>query len=180
MNLPPRTKTLISLMLLLAAGSASAHPGHGDTGLVNGLMHPLLGLDHWLAMLGLGVWSRVAGMPAKAFGAVAVSLCVGAFAPLALPAVEPLLATSVLAAGLMGVAAASLPAWLGLGMAAAFALVHGHAHGHEMADAAAAAGAIGMSLVLMALGWLAGRSGAVRKAAPALLTLAGTGMLALA
>jgi urease accessory protein len=147
--------------------------------LTNGLLHPLLGLDHWLAMLGLGLWSRAAGIERKALVTVCIGLAAGAFAPLALPAVEPLLAASVLVAGLMGLGAARLPAGLGLGLAGAFSLVHGQAHGQEMAGFAAAAGAICTSMGLMALGQLAGRSARLRKLAPALVALAGAGMLAI-
>jgi urease accessory protein len=173
-------KHLIPLIVLMSAASAWAHPGHGAEGFVNGLVHPLHGLDHWLAMLGLGLWSCAAGIPRKALATVGVALVAGAFAPLALPAVEPLLAASVLVAGLMGLGAARLPAGLGLGLAAAFSLVHGHAHGQETAGLAAAAGAICMSIGLMTLGWLAGRNARLQKMAPALVTLAGAGMLGLA
>jgi urease accessory protein len=175
MKLSTRWATLI---ILMSAGSAWAHPGHTGAGFAHGLIHPLLGLDHWLAMLGLGLWSCAAGIPRKALAVVCLGLATGAFAPLALPAVEPLLAASVLVAGLMGLGAARLPAGLGLCLAAAFSLVHGHAHGQEMADFAATAGAICMSMGLMALGWLAGRNSRLRSVAPALVALAGAGMLA--
>lgn len=175
-----RMKHLGALILLTCAGGAWAHPGHADAGFANGLLHPLLGLDHWLAMLGLGLWSCAAGIPRRALATVGAALAVGAFGPLALPAVEPLLAASVLVAGLMGLGAARLPAGAGLALAAAFSLVHGHAHGHETAGFTAAAGAICMSLALLGLGWLAGRSTRLRQVAPALVTLAGAGMLAFA
>jgi urease accessory protein len=170
---------LITLIILMSAGSAWAHPGHGAGGFANGLLHPMLGLDHWLAMLGLGLWSCAAGIERKALATVCIALAAGAFAPLALPAVEPLLAASVLVAGLMGLGAARFPAGLGLGLAGAFSLVHGHAHGQEMAGFAAAAGAICTSIALMALGQLAGRNARRRQLAPALVALAGAGMLAI-
>jgi urease accessory protein len=171
-------KRWITLIVLMSAGSAWAHPGHGGTGFLQGLVHPLLGLDHWLAMTGLGIWSRAAGVPRKALATVCAGLALGAFAPMALPAVEPLLAASVLVAGLMGLGAAHLPARLGLVLAGAFSLVHGHAHGQEIVGAGAAAGAICMSMGLMALGLLAARSARLRQRAPALVALAGAGMLA--
>jgi len=173
-------KHFITLILLLSAGSAWAHPGHADGGFTTGLVHPLLGMDHWLAMLGLGIWSAAARLPRAALATVCIGMAAGALAPLALPAVEPLLAASVLVAGLMGLGSTRLPALLGLGLAAAFSFVHGHAHGHEMAGLAAAAGAIATSLALMALGWLAASHARVRTLAPALLALAGAGMLGFA
>lgn len=172
-------KRWITLIVLFSTCSAWAHPGHGETGFTHGLLHPLLGLDHWLAMTGLGMWARAAQLPRKALATVCAFLALGAFVPLALPAVEPLLAASVLVAGLMGLGAARLPAGLGLGLAGAFSLVHGHAHGQEMVGFAAALGAICMSMALMALGCVAGGSARLQKVAPAALALLGAGMLAL-
>lgn len=173
-------KPWIAVMLLTAAGSAWAHPGHGGDSLADGLMHPLVGLDHWMAMLGLGLWSRAAGVPAKALATVGAALFIGVFLQPGMPAVEPLLAASVLAAGLMGVGASRLPAWLGLTLAGAFSLVHGQAHGHELAGAGAALGAIATSMALTGAGWLLGARQLLLRAAPAVVALAGTGLLTLA
>jgi urease accessory protein len=167
-----------TLVLLLATGSALAHDGHAAQGFASGVMHPLLGLDHWMAMAGLGLWSRAAGMPLRALFIVALGLALGAFVQPALPAVEPLLAASVLVAGLMGLGAARLPGWAGLVLAGGFSLAHGQAHGHELAGSAAALGAIGASLGLMGIGWLAAHRQRVLGPASALLALAGTGLLA--
>jgi len=168
----------IAFLLLMSAAGAWAHPGHG-AGFGAGLLHPLLGLDHWLAMLGLGLWSRAAGVPRQALATVGACLAIGAFARFALPLVEPLLAASVLATGLMGLGAARLPARLGLVLAGAFSLVHGHAHGQEMAGAAAI-GAICMSLGMMGLGWLTAGRARLARVVPALVTVLGVGLLALA
>lgn len=173
-------KIVTLLTLLGAAGAAAAHPGHPEAGFASGLLHPFSGLDHWLAMLGLGLWSRAAKVTGPAMLTVCAALVAGAFMQPGIPALEPLLAASVLVAGLMGLGAARLPAVLGLVLAGAFSLVHGQAHGQELAGASAAAGAIGASLVLMATGWLAGSSRHLLRATPALVALAGTGLLALA
>ncbi|MEW6373502.1 MAG: HupE/UreJ family protein [Pseudomonadota bacterium] len=173
-------KHSVFLIVLMAAGGAWAHPGHGEAGLASGLVHPLLGLDHWLAMLGLGLWGCVAGIGRKAAATVFAGLVVGALLPFSLPAVEPLLGASVLVAGLMGLGAARLPPGLGLGLAAAFSLVHGNAHGQEVAGLAAAAGAVCMSMGLMALGWLAGTHARLRTLGAGLVALAGAGMLGFA
>lgn len=173
-------KRWTGLILLLGASSAWAHPGHAEAGFANGLMHAFAGLDHWMAMLGLGLWSRAAKVPLHALLTVAVALLVGAFTLPDLPAVEPLLAASVLVAGLMGVASSRLPAWISLPLAGAFSLVHGQAHGHELADATAVLGAICASLALMSMGWLAGRSTRLLHAAPVVVALAGTGLMTMA
>ena len=170
----------IAFLLMMSVAGAWAHPGHGGAGFGAGLLHPLLGLDHWLAMLGLGLWSRTAGVARPALATVGAGLAIGAFTPFALPLVEPLLAASVLAAGLMGLGAARLPARLGLVLAGAFSLVHGNAHGQEMAGAAAAAGAICMSMGMFGLGWVAAGPARLGRTAPALVTVLGAGLLALA
>lgn len=57
-------KKLVLLPLLLLPTWVLAHPGHEQTsislGLVNGALHPLLGLDHLLALLAVGILSAQA------------------------------------------------------------------------------------------------------------------------
>ena len=50
-------KPLSVTTLLLAPALAFAHPGHDHSGLVSGIAHPILGLDHLLAMLAVGLWA---------------------------------------------------------------------------------------------------------------------------
>ncbi|MGH8354011.1 MAG: HupE/UreJ family protein, partial [Pseudomonas sp.] len=59
MRLSPRI--LLIAAGLLASGSALAHPGHEVSGLAAGLLHPLSGVDHLLAMLGVGLWAGQRG-----------------------------------------------------------------------------------------------------------------------
>ena len=54
------TKLLTFAALLLTATTTAAHTGHGTGGFTSGLLHPMLGLDHLLAMAAIGFWS-VAG-----------------------------------------------------------------------------------------------------------------------
>ena len=52
---------------LLAATAAGAHvdaPTVGSGGFLTGLMHPVTGLDHVVAMVAVGLWGGVLGMPA--------------------------------------------------------------------------------------------------------------------
>ena len=43
---------------------ASAHDGTGvQRGFLSGVMHPLLGMDHLLAMVAVGVWGAFLGRP---------------------------------------------------------------------------------------------------------------------
>ncbi|MBX3603975.1 MAG: HupE/UreJ family protein [Piscinibacter sp.] len=139
--------------LLLAAGAAAAHPGHGAVGLAEGLVHPL-GIDHLLAMVAVGLWSAAALPPGRqALGPLAfiAAMSVGAvlaFAGLSLPFVEAGVAASVLACGALLAFNRRVPAGAGLALIALAATLHGFAHGAELPAGAGAAG--------YALGFLAG------------------------
>lgn len=51
----------LAVVLSSVAAPVLAHTGHGETsGFLHGLGHPILGPDHLLAMLGIGVWSGFA------------------------------------------------------------------------------------------------------------------------
>ncbi|MGR2737285.1 HupE/UreJ family protein [Billgrantia sp. Q4P2] len=127
-------------VLLLIAGLAFAHPGHEhahDSGFAAGLAHPLLGVDHLLAMLAVGLWSlrqsRAFSLAAPLLAAGGMLLGAGlAWAGFALPGVEFGIAMSVLLAGVLIAALAKVPAAIGAGVVVLFMLFHGHAHGSEM------------------------------------------------
>jgi len=127
---------------VFAATGASAHTGAGAVGgFASGFQHPILGYDHLLAMLAVGIWG--AQMGGRAVWSLPVTfpliMAVGGVAGmlgLYLPAVETGIALSVLALGL-----AIAFAWrpfepAALLLIAAFAIFHGYAHGAELPDAA--------------------------------------------
>jgi len=108
--------SLKSALLFIAAYAlstgASAHIGtdvHSHGSFMTGLLHPLSGLDHLLAMLAVGVWSAVSARragPALLWGPLAFAnmLVLGALLGLqglGGAAVEPMVAASVLALGLL-------------------------------------------------------------------------------
>ncbi|WEF35031.1 HupE/UreJ family protein [Pseudoduganella chitinolytica] len=149
-----RRLLLLGLCLPLPA---LAHPGHVDgAGFVAGLLHPLTGIDHLLALLAIGIWS--ARQPARLLPAVVVALAVGAgvgVAGLRLPALEGGIALSVLVAGALVAAAVRLPALAACAIMAGFALWHGNAHGLELSRASAIAGFLLASAALLMAGrWL--------------------------
>lgn len=101
-----------------------------------GVVHPLNGVDHILAMVAIGVWSVVAGGRALwvwplAFVTTTLAGFAVAASGLQVPLVEPAIATSIVVLGLMIVFAVRAPVWLGAVIAALFAFFHGHAHGTE-------------------------------------------------
>ena len=51
-------KKLFATAFLAAASlPALAHPGHVEMGFADGMLHPLTGIDHLLALLAAGIWS---------------------------------------------------------------------------------------------------------------------------
>ena len=62
-----------TVALLVAAGAAQAHPGHGASGFADALAHPFLGLDHLLAMVAVGAWSAAALPAGRRIAGPAVS-----------------------------------------------------------------------------------------------------------
>jgi urease accessory protein len=154
-----------ALALLLSLGlplTALAHTGagapHAHDAFFAGLLHPLTGLDHLAAMLALGVWSalalkRVWLAPLAFVAMLAVGALVG-MAGLAVPAVEPMIASSLLVLGLLGLLVAlrrALPLAAALALTGFFAFFHGAAHGQELAAMSAAPALAGMLIATAAL-----------------------------
>lgn len=137
-------KLLTATFLLAGSSAAFAHPGHDVSGFAAGLIHPLSGLDHLLAMVAVGLWAAQGGgrkvwlLPA----AFMIMLAAGAAVALhwqALPLVEAGIAVSVLALGLLTALSLQLPASLSVAITALFGLLHGYAHGLELPQSAAPA-----------------------------------------
>ncbi len=121
---------------------ALAHPGldggaHHAVGFTGGLLHPLTGVDHLSAMVSVGLWSALTARRLWVAPLAFVSmLLIGALIGLAgfsLPAVEPMIAVSVLVLGLLVATRMQAPAMLAAAMVGLFAIFHGVAHGSELA-----------------------------------------------
>ncbi len=124
--------------LALAPAAAWAHvDGHHGGGFLAGLLHPISGLDHVVAMVAVGLWGAVLGPPALWVLPVAFPL-VMAFGGLLgllgvpIPGVEIGIAFSGLVMGLMVLLELRPPLWLAALIVSAFAVFHGHAHGAEL------------------------------------------------
>ena len=167
-----RTRSAFAFLALSAISlGASAHTGaesHIHNSFLSGLAHPLFGLDHMAAMVAVGLWSALAARSAGRdllWGPVgfAAMLLVGAVLGLqgvALPAVEPMIAASLLITGLLVVSRLRVPglvAALGVGV---FAVFHGVAHGYELAGSDSAwltlAGMLTATVLLHSAGLAAG------------------------
>lgn len=124
---------------------AQAHAGGSDTGLVNGLMHPVFGLDHLLAMISVGVVSAQLGgsniwrIPATFVAAMTVGAALGILQFTLLHA-ELGIAGSVLVLGI-GIALAHrhMSPWPITALVLFFGACHGYAHALEIPKAASPA-----------------------------------------
>jgi urease accessory protein len=122
----------------LVAYPAFAHVGAGfGGGFFSGFSHPLLGPDHLLAMVSVGIWGAELGAPAIWVLPIAFPLIMaigGAFgiAGIPLPGTELIIALSVVVLGGMVALALRLNLALALVIVGVFAFAHGHAHGSEM------------------------------------------------
>lgn len=138
--------TVSGLALAHAGADASAHHGFNA-----GLLHPFTGADHLAAMLAVGAWSAgTAGRRWLAPLGFMALLALGAVLGQRLPAVELMIAVSLLVLGAL-LMAPRRPL-LALLPIAGFALFHGAAHGQELAGGAALAGMLAGSAVLHGVG----------------------------
>jgi len=124
-------------LLLIMAVPALAHEGSGTGGFIGGFSHPLLGPDHIVAMLAVGLWGAFLGAPAMwtlpiVFPLVMAGGGVLGILGLGLPGVEVGIAVSAIALGLMVALAARPPIFVAALLVGAFAVFHGHAHGAEL------------------------------------------------
>lgn len=130
-------------LLGIAAASANAHTGAGiGSGFVAGLRHPVSGLDHLLAMVGVGIWGTFLGRPLiwvlpVAFPLVMVVGGALGIANFRLLYVDEGIAASVLVLGLSIAFAWRAPTGCAIAIIAIFAVFHGYAHGIELPSAAA-------------------------------------------
>jgi len=128
----------LALLGMLMALPALAHEQQGQAqGLVTGLLHPVSGLDHVLAMVAVGLWGAQLGRPALWLLPVTFPLmmAIGGFLGLVgipLPGVEIGIALSALALGAMVACALRPPLWAAMVLVGVFAIFHGHAHGTEL------------------------------------------------
>ena len=139
----PAWARLFGLAILCCyAPHASAHVEAAAAGFVSGFMHPVLGLDHFLAMFSVGIVSAQLGgrnvytLPIGFVTAMLVGGGIGV-AQIPMPFAEQGIALSVIVLGLAIVLARpggrSLPVML---VTVFFGVLHGHAHGLEMPLAA--------------------------------------------
>jgi urease accessory protein len=138
---PRLAAALFALATIAIPTVASAHPGHEGAGFVHGLLHPLGGVDHILAMVAVGLFAaRLGGralwlVPASFVIAMAVAGAAG-MTGFALPHVEAGIALSILVLGAAIAFEMTMPVAAAMALVAFFAVFHGYAHGAEMPETA--------------------------------------------
>lgn len=135
---------MLSLPIIIA--SVVMHT-YGGGGILSGFLHPILGLDHLLAMVAVGFLSAQLGgraiwtVPVAFVSTMAVGGVLGILG-VPLPIVEYGITGSVLILGLAILANRGLPEWAAIAFVALFALFHGHAHGTELPELSSTIGLI--------------------------------------
>jgi urease accessory protein len=129
---------VILAVTILWAQPAFAHPQEGQAaGLLTGLVHPISGLDHVLAMIAVGLWGAQLGAPAiwvlpVAFPMVMAMGGMLGFLGVPVPGTEYGIAASAILLGTVVTLEARPPLVLAALVVGLFAIFHGHAHGTEL------------------------------------------------
>jgi len=142
--------------LLATALPAAAHPGHApDSSFVAGLLHPVSGIDHLLALLAVGLWSRQPrhGVVLGPTFLILMALGAASASGVAWPALELSIAASVLLLGALAACAPALqrrvPPSIAVSTVGVCAFLHGLAHGNELNGSASGAGFLLASALVM-------------------------------
>ena len=188
----PLRFVLAGSVLLAYPALAQAHSGHGPLeGLMAGCAHPVMGWDHFLAFIAVGLWAAQLGgrarwlVPAAFLGVMACGAAATGNATL--PAItQPMIFSSLLVIGLLVAAAVRLPVVASAVIVALFAFFHGAAHGSGIslsADGVAyAAGFVTVTAMLHVVGlavgaWTLPASGIVLRVLGAAVALTGLAFL---
>ncbi|MDI7863508.1 HupE/UreJ family protein [Rhizobiaceae bacterium n13] len=129
---------LVVFSLLATTSVAEAHVGTGGaSGFVAGFLHPIMGLDHVVAMVAVGLWGAQLGMPAIWLLPITFPLvmALGGFLGLVgvpMPGVEIGIALSGVLLGAAVLTESRPPMIAAAILVGLFAIFHGYAHGAEL------------------------------------------------
>ncbi len=135
------TQIAALLLAICAASPAFAHTGGVIGGLQSGLLHPITGLDHVVAMAAVGLWGGILGgaaiwqLPVIFPIVMAFAGALGALG-VPLPGIEAGIALSGIVLGCMVLFMVRPPIAIAAAIVGIFAVFHGHAHGTELPEAA--------------------------------------------
>ena len=144
----PALGVILTIMFLGAevAAHAGPHIGAGaQSGVMRGFWHPMMGLDHLIAMIAVGLWAASIGgraiwvLPMVFPLVMALGAAMGMMG-IALPMVETGIALSGLVLGVIVALTLTAPIGVAAAVVGGFALFHGHAHGTELPGTVGALG----------------------------------------
>jgi urease accessory protein len=147
-----RSTQALAVVAAFWAQAALAHVEQGEArGLLSGLLHPVSGLDHVLAMVAVGLWGAQLGAPAIWVLPVAFPLVMAmggmlGFLGVPVPGVEYGIAASAIVLGTAIAFEIRPPLVIAALVVACFAVFHGHAHGTELPP--------GQSALLFSMGFV--------------------------
>lgn len=144
-----RVVLLVPALVAVLTLPAWAHPQHlhapgMEHGLAAGFFHPLLGLDHLLAMFAVGLLAAQLGgraiwlLPASFLGAMLIGGGLGV-SGFGLPGMQIGIALSVVALGIALAVGKQYPLVAAALIVGLFGITHGHSHGTELTTMSAPA-----------------------------------------
>lgn len=142
---PLRSAMRPGLILVALAGLCQPALAHEQAGIAggfaSGVLHPLTGPDHMIAMVAVGIWGAQLGAPAiwvlpVTFPIVMAMGGIMGILKLPLPFQEPVIALSALVLGAAVAVRLKTPFAIAAAIVAVFAVFHGYAHGAELPHAA--------------------------------------------
>jgi urease accessory protein len=133
-------KSLITLLFITLPGIALAHAPEGaGGGFMTGFLHPILGFDHLIAMVAVGLWGAFLGdraiwiLPIVFPTIMAVGAAIGIMG-LEIPLVEFVIALSGVVLGILIAVRVRAPLAIAMVLVGIFGIFHGYAHGLEMPE----------------------------------------------
>ena len=133
-------KALLSLVLITVPGLVFAHAPEGaGGGFLTGFLHPIMGFDHLVAMVAVGLWGAFLGdralwiLPIVFPTIMAVGAAIGILG-LEIPLVEFVIALSGVVLGALIALRFRAPLAIAMVLVGIFAIFHGYAHGLEMPE----------------------------------------------
>ena len=141
-----RRLCVFALMMMITQPAWAHHPMDGKLpqtflqGLLSGFGHPVIGIDHLAAIVGIGILAALAGRSAAVVLAFSVAVIAGVGLHLSgidLPASELFVGLTTLLIGALVIARQSMGAGLAALLFAIAGLVHGYALGESIVGAEA-------------------------------------------
>jgi len=130
---------LISLLILIPEIALAHAPEGAGGGFVTGFLHPIMGVDHLVAMVAVGLWGAFLGeralwiLPIVFPSIMAVGAAFG-IVGLEIPLVEFVIALSGVVLGALIALRVRAPLAIAMVLVGIFAIFHGYAHGVEMPE----------------------------------------------